>query len=156
MDPPIFSQIPTIVLEKINHELHTNQVCNKKRKRLTWNHEITKGDEENTILETKKVWQPDKTQAVIEPKEFQDAIIQVDLSPDVFTRGTQTDETCLKSSSSISYESQYKNQLEMNSLSVYRPLYSFGSRNGRQPPLKIGLSLPKGKKRKVFYPDEQD
>lgn len=51
---------------------------------------------------------------------------------------------------------QYVSELEINSLTSYRPIYSLPLTCGKQPPLKIGMTLPKGKKRKVFYPDEEN
>ena len=93
-------------------------------------------------------------------KETSDAILQADLSLKLIGVGTQTDESFFKTIAPLglcSYCRQCRAQ-QANSLSheanVFKPMYSIPKRAGEAPPLKIGLSLPKGKKRKVYYPDE--
>lgn len=38
----------------------------------------------------------------------------------------------------------------------FQPTFALRCGNGRNPPLKIGLTLPKGIKRKVFYPSDEE
>lgn len=81
-----------------------------------------------------------------EKRKTSDAIVQVD-GPVLVSKSSQTDDDL--------YE-QYKNQLQANAIVGYKPMHSFPKQKGSQPPLRLGLTVPKGKKRKVFYPDEQD
>lgn len=90
-----------------------------------------------------------------EGKCFHDAIIQTDIietKPLMLSRSTQTIESWLRMDAA--YE-EYRDKLKSDSLaSNFNPMYSL---NNSKPnaPLKIGLSL-KGRKRKVFYPDEEE
>lgn len=84
-----------------------------------------------------------------------DAIIQTDAKPALVDRGTQTTEP-YPTISQFYDRDQLKSQVESLSLCGYKPMYSTSKRKGKEPPLKIGLTLPKGKKRKVYYPDYDD
>lgn len=89
-------------------------------------------------------------------KRFSDAIIQTDvIKPSVVSVKTQTIESFMRNP--FGSYNEHINQVKADSLGCYKPMYSIPkAANGQQPPLKIGLVLPRGKKRKVFYPDEQE
>lgn len=78
---------------------------------------------------------------ITKPKEKQssDKIIQV--APELVDKSTQTENRI--------FAGEYETQVRAQSLSYH------SSRNA--PPLKLGLSRPKGasKKRRIFYPDEE-
>lgn len=80
-----------------------------------------------------------------------DAIVQTDPAPCLVSKETQTTDSFV--TDSVYHE--FKTHLQSQSLSSSKPMYSL-SKNKSEPPLKIGLSLPKGRKRKVFYPDDSD
>lgn len=97
----------------------------------------------------KKLYQPSDDE-----KSTADAIIQADTSPEKKTVACQTDESFLQMPPQELYE-MYKDQIQAVSLQACRPLPLI-KRFGCEPPLKLGLTKPKGKKRRVFYPGEND
>lgn len=137
-NPPIFSQVPNIVLKK-----HTPKHNQSKQKRVTISepHEAQRksGSFASRIEECEEEPQ------VLPDTRTSDAVIQTD-SACLVDRGTQTD------ASLFDYD-KYCALLEERSMisSVFKPVQL--NRAG-DPPLKIGLSL-RGKKRKVFYPTEE-
>lgn len=92
-------------------------------------------------------------QFVIE-KTFSDASVQTDdlmlLRREAIV---QTNETLLNRP--ISDYERHREQNGSHFADAYKPMYSIPKRQGKDvPPLKIGLTL-RGRKRKVFYPGEE-
>lgn len=87
-----------------------------------------------------------------ETKETSDAMIQTDSMHKSKTRNVEVQTDISFMPNEMDYH-QFKAYLEQQSLSHYKPMYNIPQAHGNRPPLKIGLTLPKGKKRKVFYPD---
>lgn len=84
-----------------------------------------------------------------------DAFVQTETldRPETISRGCQTELSFIHVDAL--YE-EYRNQLKAQSLTEnFKPMYSLSS-GLMGPPLKIGLTLPRGVKRKVFYPDDPD
>lgn len=83
------------------------------------------------------------------------AIIQTDeqIKPDMVTRGTQTKDSFIKMENL--YE-EYKTHLKSETMSNFKPMYQLNNNDKENPPLKIGLTLPRGVKRKVYYPDLEE
>lgn len=163
MDSVIFSQIPSIVLKKhkpaivkergrkrvkFQDDIQSKEVSSSRiEPELEENHEIS---QETDVDGDEPVDVDDST------RETADAIIQTETYiPATKSVETQTETSYSKSPLKDSRE-QYVSELEVNSLSSYRPIYSSPLQCVEQPPLKIGMTLPKGKKRKVFYPGEEN
>lgn len=163
MDSVIFSQIPSSVLKK--HRPASTRERKKKIKFWDDNHgkevlssrdevvsDISSQNKEsqNTVVEG-----AEPIEEVLEVSKIETSSVATQTDPPpLVTVDTQT-EPSFKSPLKDSHE-QYKNELEVNTLSSYQPLYSLPLACGKQPPLKIGMTLPKGKKRKVFYPDDEN
>lgn len=93
-------------------------------------------------------------QFVVE-KTFSDASVQTD-DPSLFRREAivQTNETLLNRPLS-DYE-RHKEHNNSRFSDAYKPMYSLPKRQGKEvPPLRIGLTL-RGRKRKVYYPNEEE
>lgn len=182
MSSMVFSQIPNIVLNKINPELlrsakqfypddevssslKTNPTSNKKSSELkaiskstNKNLSTTRLSEEiNTIVElppalsqttkksTKKTVRFDETEVIKTANRFEDAIIQ-----------TTSIEKCNKSTQTIESMSPKLGfcdcQRKQNAISQLETCNTVRLCKRGSPALKIGLCIPKGKKRKVVYP----
>lgn len=103
----------------------------------------------------KRKTEPDKEESIegrrVNPDiQTDDAITQTDPEPEplMFSKSTQTD---LDYPIDISANESYRS---LGPLGFNSSIYQIRRKDGRQPPLKIGLTLPKGKKRVVFYPDD--
>lgn len=82
-------------------------------------------------------------------KEYSDAIIQTETKK-TRTVQTQTDE----SMTTRPLDDDDVHRFNMQTFAPIRPLPR--NRSGYEPPLKIGMTIPRGRKRKVFYPGEDD
>jgi len=168
MDQPLFSQIPSIILKKTrprvikfldeSPSIFGEEVSSSRRDLQPSENDELYEDQDMTIERPKK--SSLKTNKTKRPEPFDvetaDAKIQTDLKPDTIERGTQTDVTCGRASLAEIFHEQYQNQLEAQSLAGYKPMFAIPKCEGQAPPLKIGLTLPKGKKRKVYYPDDDN
>lgn len=85
-------------------------------------------------------------------KNTSDAIVQVDATPKMKTVACQTDDSLLPIPPEELYEI-YKNQIQVLSLRA-NPNLSLKMHTGPEPPLKLGLTKPKGRQRRVYYPGE--
>lgn len=95
---------------------------------------------------------PDKELIV---DEGVDAITQTNPEPAKISRQSQTDIVFpVNLTTDDSIYDDYTSRLQAQSLEFRPNILPIPKRDGKQPPLKIGLILPKGKKRVVFYPDE--
>lgn len=109
----------------------------------------------SVLKSTKKLKTAPIIDTVIEDRH--DAIVQTDLMPEMISRSTQTIKVYPFNipDEELTYD-DYKSQLQAQSLEFRSNIYPIPKRNGKAPPLKIGLTLPKGRKRKVFYPDDEE
>lgn len=90
---------------------------------------------------------PRPVSPILAEKKTADAILQV--QPTMVNHETQTDDSYFQS-----FEGSIR-QLQQSSLMLV-PMYNTIQSKGNQPPLKIGLSGVKRKKRRVFYPDQEN
>lgn len=114
-------------------------------------HDTQAKDHEKIETNQKEIPKPDSTTT---KKETLDAIVQTDFEkPKLVNQEVQT----IESFELIeSYYEQYKLRLQSDSMINYRPTLPLKSLTKYNPPLRVGMTLPRGVKRKVFYPDEQD
>ena len=149
----LFSQIPANVLHRANVGRPVDR-----RKKIRFYEEINTTDDETDIDTEGCINEPPtssdsssgiKKQALLAEKDFSDAIIQVDIKARTVDQQTQTEESL------ITRPLSDNDQQRLNS-NTYYATYSIPrarTKTGREPPLKIGLTL-RGKKRKVYYPDK--
>lgn len=167
MAPPLFSQIPVQILNKVKGNDHS--LGDSKKRRVTFHENSTDDDTDQDIdvdasdtIESSlnSDNQPESHRHKPPPSLSQnvsDAIIQVDLGPKCTERGTQTDESMLTRPLINDEYDKHRHLTQTHYPDIFKPMYSIPKRkNGSLPPLKLGLIMPKGKKRKVFYPHEED
>lgn len=170
MQAPLYSQIPIDLLKKVKS--HSE---NKRKRSIDLYDEYEFSEPQNVcdeVTSSRPSNKPEEPEIFIEPCEPVDPIeprtrevaCQTEKEQEQEPPGSCTctcsakTETVLISQSSQTPEfsvtnSQHRNNLEAETLSVgYKPIYSIPGMRGLAPPLKIGLTLPKGKKRKVIYP----
>lgn len=97
----------------------------------------------------------DLPEATQDKKSVSDAIIQTDIEigPKTHTVACQTEESLLNRPLTMSDYEHHRNNTNCRfPESFSRPMYAIPRRKGGEPPLKIGLTLPKGRKRRVIYP----
>lgn len=160
----LFSQIPAQVLNKVNIYKFSdeNDVAPKKKVKFAEKEHIkhasiheessTDVDDEINVDDdepTSSVKATPEKEVVIK-KQYSDAKVGTD-KPSCRSIETQTDESLITRPLSMTEDDMHR--MNMHSFSPITPIPR--SRAGRQPPLRIGLTL-RGKKRKVFYPNEDE
>lgn len=179
--PPLFSQIPVQVLNKVKHaSISDKQVVSKKKVKFYEDQEVRskksredreneylfveierdsniKTDDEKSCLSFQDITVEDVSdeptssyvdKPIIPQIEQLDAIIQTEPIK-YFERASQTDESFITRPLSST-----DNDMHRLNMQTYAPIMPIPRRiPGREPPLRIGLTL-RGKKRNVFYPGE--
>lgn len=161
----LFSQIPAQVLNKVyNFSDEDTSVAPKKKVRFYEKdrvypkviHEDSSTDAESVINIDDSFDEP-TTNFKEAPKklevQYRDAIVGTEtVKVECRTIGTQTDESLRTRPLDVTEDDMHR--MNMQSYAPIRPMPR--RRVGcKEPPLRIGLTL-RGKKRKVFYPGEED
>lgn len=167
MSKQLFSQIPAQILSKANIITYDNY---EPRKRVRFS-DVTPRAQEIEISDqiSDEVDIEDLTEELTNEqssssteqellsasppakKQYSDAIVQADFKPKTCDRITQTELSLLMTDDEL-----YRIHKQAQQFEIFKPMYSIPKHNGRLPPLKLGLTLPKGRKRKVYYPDEEN
>jgi hypothetical protein len=155
----LFSQIPPQVLNKVNICKLSDGSKVTPRKKVKFEITHSRHDDSSTDLENDIVDIEDdsneSTSSLVPPpqksesrKQYSDAVIQTS-AVERRSIATQTDESLITRPLNMSENDMHRQN--MQSFAPITPIYK--NRSGREPPLRIGLTL-RGKKRKVFYPDD--
>lgn len=186
MDPPVFSQIPSVVYNTMKSKNKLLPSTTKRIKHIKFSddceddsaatlnqdgapQDIKPGQDPDivepvskkndiplkSVLKTRNeevVVSDPKPDSTTLKKDTLDAIVQTESDQVKFVnKEVQTDESYLQLENHFD---QYRSKLHADSIVAFKPMYSL--RGSQNPPLKMGLTLPKGVKRKVFYPDDED
>lgn len=163
MEAPLFSQIPSVVLKRCSTTVQQRKrirFCEPPRSPEPINEEVVTVDDVSSSLSDQDSPPRQESPRPTSPgpssprpaspiglksqrRYSSDAILQV--KPEMVSTKTQTDESYFRSCRA----------LQQSSLAL-APMYHTARTKGKQPPLKIGLSGLKRKKRKVFYPGEEE
>lgn len=150
MNNPLFSQIPSFVLNRVPQPT----VGRKKiAKSSDPEDDGSSGNFRKPPIPVIKIRNEDASNpdSTTTKKETSDAIVQTEQIKYI-SRGVQTIESFFQMESL--YE-QYKHNMKSDSMITFKPMYYLNNSSDMKPPLKLGLMRPRGTKRKVFYPDDE-